>query len=211
MKIIIVDDHVLFRMGGKLAMQKQPDIEVIGEAGNSIELLNLIAENIIPDIILLDIVLPDVSGIDIAEKLKKMCPEVKILVLSAEYTADFVEQMMKIGVEGYISKTSPIDEIVYALRHVMDGYQYFGRDISRVLYDIVVSKQKKQEHSEIFSERELEVIKLCGEGLLSKEVADRLNLSSRTIENYKNNIFKKLGINNTVELVRYAFREGILE
>jgi DNA-binding NarL/FixJ family response regulator len=198
-------------MGAKHALQKQSDIEVIGEVGNSIEFFNLLAENIIPDIILLDIVLPDVSGIDIAKKMREMYPNVKILMLSAEYTADFIEQMMEIGVEGYICKTSSIDEVVYALRHVTDGYQYFGRNVSKVLYDIVVSKQTKQGPNELFSDRELEVIKLCGEGLLSKEIASQLNLSPRTIENYKNNIFKKLGINNTVELVRYAFREGILE
>ena len=168
-------------------------------------------ETVTPDIILLDIILPDTTGIEIARKLRKEKPAIKILAISAENTTDVVQAMINIGIEGFISKRqgSPGD-IVEAIRAIMDGYEYFGSDISSIIFKIYVSKKKTADVTPEFTGREKEIILLCRSGLLSKEIASRLDISPRTVDNHKANIFKKLGINNTLEMVQYATKNGII-
>lgn len=208
-KVFIVDDHQLFRMGLRLALTNKPKIDIVGEAASGKETLAYLASQT-PDIVLLDHILPDISGIDVARKLKKEKPEIKILMLSAEKPENIIEQVLETGIEGYISKSSHVEEVEEAIISVMNGLEYFGRDISKIIYDVVVTKKQRQEKIHPFTARELEIVSLCSEGLLSKEIADRLQISHRTVENHKNNIFKKLGINNSVELVNYAMQHGIL-
>ena len=208
---ILVDDHALFRLGVKSAIAGvHTDINIIGEADSGSELFRLL-ETVTPDIILLDIILPDTTGIEIAEKLRKERPEIKILAISAENTTDVVKKILDIGIEGFISKRKgSADEIAEAIRTIMNGLEYYGDDISSIIYKIYVSKKKTAEVTHEFTEREKEIIELCRAGLLSKEIAQRLNISSRTVDNHKSNIFKKLGINNTLEMVQYAIKNGII-
>jgi len=208
---ILVDDHALFRLGVKSALtSSHTDINIIGEADCGKELFRLL-ETVTPDILLLDIILPDTTGIEIAEKLRKEKPEIKILAISAENTSDVVKKMLDIGIEGFISKRKgSADEIAEAIRTIMNGLEYYGDDISSIIYKIYVSKKKTAEVTHEFTEREKEIIELCRAGLLSKEIAQRLNISSRTVDNHKSNIFKKLGINNTLEMVQYAIKNGII-
>ena len=209
MKIFIIDDHQLFRMGIRLMFAVKQDMDVIGEAASGKEAFAFL-ENHTPDIILLDNILPDTSGIEIARRLKKEKPEIKILMLSAEKPEHIIEQILEIGIEGFVTKTSDIQEVEKAVVSVMNGLEYFGRDISKIIHDVVVLKKQRKEKTHPFTSRELEIVRLCSEGLLSKEIADRLQISHRTVENHKNNIFKKLGINNSIELIRYSIQHGIL-
>ena len=208
---LIVDDHALFRLGIKSAItSNHADIHVIGEADCGSALFRLL-ETVKPDIILLDIILPDTTGIEIAQRLKKEKPEIKILAISAENTSDVVRKMLDIGIEGFISKSkgNP-DEIAEAIRAIMNGHEYYGDDISSIIYKIYISKKKTTVINNEFTEREKEIIELCRSGLFSKEIAARLNISPRTVDNHKSNIFKKLGINNTLEMVHYALKNGII-
>ena len=208
---ILVDDHALFRLGVKSAITSEhKDICIIGEADCGSTLFRLL-KTITPDIILLDIVLPDTTGVEIARKLRKEKPEIKILAISAENTTEIVQSMISIGIEGFISKRQGgADDIAKAIRTIMDGYEYFGSDISSIIYKVYVSKKNTIIVAPEFTEREKEIIDLCRDGLLSKEIADRLNISSRTVDNHKSNIFKKLGINNTIEMVQYATKNGLI-
>lgn len=208
---ILVDDHALFRLGVKSAiMNGHTDICIIGEADCGTALFRLL-ESTTPDIILLDILLPDMTGIDIARRIKKEYPGIKILAISAENTTEVVREMLDIGIEGFISKRQGgADEIAQAIRTIMNGYEYFGNDISAIIYKIYVSKKQTAEVTPEFTGREREIIELCREGLLSKQIADRLCISPRTVDNHKNNIFRKLGINNTMEMVQYALKHGII-
>jgi DNA-binding NarL/FixJ family response regulator len=208
---ILVDDHALFRLGIKSAiMSGHSDICIVGEADSGAELFRLL-KTILPDIILLDILLPDMTGIDIARRVRREYPDIKILAISAENTADVVQAMLDIGVEGFISKRQGgADEIAQAIRAIMNGFEYFGNDISAIIYKIYVAKKHTAEVTPEFTEREKEVIELCREGLLSKQIADRLYISPRTVDNHKNNIFRKLGINTTMEMVQYALKHGII-
>ena len=209
--VILVDDHALFRLGVKGALTgRYPDIRVTGEADSGKALFHLL-ELIRADIILLDIVLPDMNGVEIARRLRKDYPEIKILAFSAENTEEVVRTLMDIGIDGFISKRqSSANEPAEAIRSIMNGLKYFGKDIAAIIYNIYVSKKKTAEVTPEFTEREKEIIYLCREGLQGKQIADRLNISPRTVDTHKNNIFKKLGINNTMEMVQYALKQGII-
>ena len=209
--VILVDDHALFRLGVKGVLTgKYPDIRVTGEADSGKALFHLL-EIIRADVILLDIVLPDMNGVEIARRLRKDYPEIKILALSAENTEEVVQALMDIGIDGFISKRQcSANEPAEAIRSIMGGLKYFGKDISAIIYNIYIAKKKTAEVTSEFTEREKEIICLCREGLQGKQIADRLNISPRTVDTHKNNIFKKLGINNTMEMVQYALKQGII-
>lgn len=208
---ILVDDHALFRLGVKSAINSiHTDINIIGEADSGSALFRLL-ETTTPDIILLDILLPDTTGVEIARRLRNERPALKILAISAENTAEVVQAMLDIGIEGFISKRQGgVDEIAEAIRTIMNGFEYFGNDISAIIYKIYVSKKRTAEVTPEFTDREKEIILLCRDGLLGKEIAAHLNISPRTVDNHKNNIFKKLGINSTLEMVQYALKNGII-
>ena len=208
-KIIIVDDHFLFRMGTKLALSNSPlGIQVVAEAASGNELFAAL-ETTAPDLLLLDIMLPDMTGIEIAHKVKATYPEIKIVLLSAEEPKKVIEQVLETGVDGYVSKSAEMKEIENAIASVMNGLEYFGRDISKIINDLYSSKKRREQEDARFTERETEIIQLCCQGLLVKEIADHLNISSSTVKAHKTNIFHKLGINNSVELAKYVWRQTL--
>ena len=211
-KVIIVEDHELFRLGIKTAIEnRHPDLCIIGEAESGAEFFEL-PQLAIADIILLDITLPDMTGIDIARRLKAERPELKILACSAENACSIIQAMLDIGIEGFISKRQGgVDTIAEAIRSIMQGVEYYGQDICDIIYRIYVSKKKTAEVSAEFTVQEKRVIELCREGLPGKLIADRLGISLRTVDNHKNHIFRKLGISNTMEMVQYAIKNGIIQ
>jgi len=208
---ILIDDHELFRAGVRGVIEKShDDICIVAEAESGKELFSLLPDTE-ADIVLLDINLPDMSGIEIARRLRQDYPALKILAISAENSAETVRAMLDVGIDGFISKQKgTANELPQAIRAVADGLEYFGRDIATIIYDIYVSKKKTSEPTLEFTEREREIILLCRDGLQSKEIADRLFISPRTVDTHKTNIFRKLGINNTMEMVQYALKMGII-
>ena len=210
-KIIVVDDHNLFRMLLKTAFRTDcPDISVVGEAENGAELFRLLSDTP-ADLVLLDVKLPDMDGVEIARRLRGEYPDLKILAVSGENTADTVKAMIEAGIDGFISKQQGGDqELANAIRTIMSGLEYHGRDIASILYRVYVSKKKTAVVTNEFTEREREIIHLCRDGLQSKEIAARLGISTRTVVTYKERIFSKLGINNTMEMVQYALKKGII-
>jgi len=198
-------------MGLKAAFQNDyPDIHIVGESeyGND---LFLLPELSTADIILLDINLPDICGSEIARRLRREFPSVKILVVSAENTEETVKSMLEVGIDGFISKRkgNP-DELAEAILSIVNGIEYYGEDISKIIFGVYVSKKKVTKVTNEFSDRECEIILLCKEGLLCKEIASRLRISPSTVKTHKERIFQKLGINNTMEMVLYALKNGII-
>jgi len=210
--VIIVDDHEMFRLGLKTAIaSRHPDLRVVGEAESGAELFDLLTQMSV-DLILLDIALPDTNGIEIARRVKTERPEIKIIAVSAENAAQTVQQMIETGIEGFISKRyGGVDTFATAIRTVMLGINYFGSDISDILYGIYVAKKKTTNVTSEFTEQEKRIIELCSEGLPGKLVADKLGITISTVNNHKNNIFRKLGITNTMEMVQYALKKGIIQ
>jgi len=209
--VIIVDDCELFRLGVRTALADyHRDICIVGEVETGEELFDLLPARA-ADLVLLDIILPDMSGIDITRRLKKEYPDLKILAISSENTTSVTASLLEADVDGFISKRmGGANVLVDAIRSVMSGFEYFGKDISDVIYRIYVSKTKSAGVTANFTEQEKKIIELCRDGLPAKLIADRLNISPRTVDNHKNNIFRKLGINSTGEMVQYALKNGII-
>ena len=210
-KVIIVDDHDLIRMALRMSFSGYPDVSVSGEAGSGAELFALLGATPC-DLVLLDIGLPDMSGIEIARILRRDYPAVKILAVSAENTSDTIQALLDTGIEGFISKQSGgVDEIIRAIRSIMDGEVYYGSDITTMMYKIFVSK--KHTPAAVlpeFTTREKAIIELCRDGFIAKEIAQQLDISIHTVRNHKTNIFQKLGLNNSMEMVRYALKHKII-
>jgi len=211
-KVFVVDDHALFRMGIKSLLNEKNTGIIITEEADCGENFFRLLPSADTNLVLLDINLPDMSGVEIAIRLKKEYPALKILAVSSENDASIIKSLVDAGIDGFISKqNSGGNELIEAIHSVMNGLEYFGRDISAIIYDIFVSKKKVTSVSSEFSEREKEIILACKDGLLSKEVAAKLGISINTVNTHKKNIFLKLGINNTMEMVKYALEKGIIK
>jgi len=206
-RVFLVEDHPLIRTGLKLSLGAVPGhFAVVGEADSPGSFFAQYPQVGI-DVLLLDISLSAGSGIDIARRLRAEHAPLRILVLSAETDEDNIVTLTDIGVDGFVSKMIQPEELCLAIESVAEGTEYFGKDISRIIRDVNISKKADKI---MFTERENEIIALCSEGLAAKEIAYRLNISIDTVNAHKYNIFKKLGINNSVELVRYAIKNGII-
>ena len=210
-RIIMVDDHELFLLGLRTAITcNYDDVEIVGEAGSGEELFVLLKVTA-ADIALIDIEMPGMTGIEVAKRLKIEYPEMKILVVSSKNCADTVEQMLQIGINGFISKSNCKPSIlVEAIHSIMQGFEYFGKDISGIISRIYVAHKKTTQVSNEFSNQEKLIIEYCHEGLPAKLIADRIGINTRTVEWYKLQIFRKLGINSTLEMVRFAVEKGII-
>ena len=210
-QLIIVDDHTLFRVSLKTALEcGYPDICVTGEANCGKDLFALLPSTPV-DIVLLDINLPDMSGAEIALHLRREYPNVKILAVSGENASQTIQSMLEAGIDGFVSKQKcDADELAGAIRSVMGGLEYFGRDISAIIFGVYVSKKKTAEVTPEFTERERDIIIACRDGLEGKEIAARLDISVNTVNVHKRNIFQKLGINNTMEMVQFALKKGLI-
>jgi DNA-binding NarL/FixJ family response regulator len=202
----------MFRTGIRMYIESNcDDISVVGEAesGENLLLLPQLAE---ADVTLLDIELDGMSGIEAARKLKKKHPEMKILTISAKTTHDVVDAMLNAGINGFISKRRGSNEnVVEAIRAVHSGYDYYGKDISEIMFNIYITTKKTTQATSEFTAQERKIIELSGQGLSARKIADRLCIEHRTVEHHKQNIFDKLDIHSTYEMVQYAVKNGIIK
>lgn len=207
--VILVDDHPLMRLGVKASlMAYKGEINVAGEVSSADELFSILPDKEV-DVVLLDIQMPGMSCEDAVRKLKKDFPKVKILILSSINEDEIIYRLIKVGIDGFVPKTTNIEKIKTAIHNVYSGISYYGVDVTKIMGR---SNQDTPSSSLAeLTEREKEVIVLCCDGLLSKEIASRLNISHRTVEMHKSNIFKKLGINNTIELLKWSLEHGVVK
>jgi DNA-binding NarL/FixJ family response regulator len=212
-KIVLVDDHDIVRDGLKVLLMNLPDIKVIGEVSTGRELFNLL-QNIKPDVIIMDITLPKMSGIVATEKVRLEYPDIKVIMLTASVNDKSVSDSFKAGALGFLPKNSNQIELLMAIREVNNGNRFLAKSISEDVLEKYLNKYKPYtiNQSKIeneLTERELEIIELFADGYNYKEVADKLNISTSTVETHKKNIFEKLEINSIVGLVKYAIKNGI--
>ncbi|MBQ6276803.1 MAG: response regulator transcription factor [Bacteroidales bacterium] len=206
LKIAIVDDHPLFLMGTRMAMMPFYDLNLIRTFSSGKEFLESLP-SFMPDVVLLDIIMPEMNGLQVTEKLRAEYQNIKILILSAETDEETILKAVEIGVNGFISKASQPNDIYNAIETIADGADYFGRDIAQILNEVAAGKKMQDD---VFSPRELEIIRYCADGLMSKEIAEKLSISARTVEGHKLSIFRKMGISNTAELIKYSVKHGIV-
>ena len=205
-KVLVVDDQPLIRMGIGFSLVNTR-YQIAGEASNVEEAVDFLKKHDDFHVVLLDLILPDGSGVDVAETIHQVRPDMKILVVSAETLPEVIVKLMEVGVDGFVSKDVGNDVLVEALDSVMSGKFYFGTDVMRTIRK---AKQMADTTSAL-TKRELEIVRLCAQGLDVRDIANRLYISQRTVEAHKNNIFKKLGVSSTSELVTYAFQQGIMK
>jgi len=208
--LAIVDDHELFRYSLRMKLESRyPEIHIAGEAAKGTELFGLL-ETVAVDIVLLDVMMPGMNGIEVARRLKTQYPAVKILAISSDNSAQTIQEMLNIGIDGFISKNNCNGDIlIEAIHTIMQGFEFFGQDISEIISRVYLAKKNTARITDEFTELEKCVIQYSIEGLTAKKIADRMFLSPRTVDWHKSNIFKKLGINSTLELVKFAVKNGI--
>jgi len=213
-RIVIVDDHTLFRKGLKAIIGTDNGFEVIGEAGNAADGL-LLAGETKPDIMIIDITLPDKDGIKLTREVRLNFPEIKIMIVSMHSKTDYIVEAFRSGALSYIVKDSATENLISGLHSVSEGVHYIDNSIAKEvifgLQDADFKKKKKEDAYECLTNREQQVFRLLVEGALVKEIAEKLFISPKTVENHRGNIMKKLNIHSTVELIRYAVDVGLIE
>lgn len=212
-KLIVLDDHTIVIDGIRAMLIGNAGIKLIGEANDMPSLLKQL-ENGLPHIIIADIKLNGgMTGIEIAAIVKKEFPRIKILMLSGNTEDHYVLRAIKAGATGFLSKDCSKDEFIAAINSVYAGQTYFGENISHVIIDQYVrqSVQNIQDADKPLSGREMEIVQWLCNGLTTKEIGEKLFISSRTVESHKNSILQKLGLQNTIELVKFAIRENWIE
>lgn len=205
-RVLVVDDHPLMLIGISAMLQGVPDIEVAGMASDGTSAFEK-AVALKPDVMLSDVVMPGMDGVELAARMRAEQPDVALLMLSSDSSPATMEKLLHIGIDGFLPKTSDNGTLVEAIRSVAAGYEYFGTDTARLIERISTAKKASES---LFTPREMDVIRLSCQGLQYKEIAGELGIKYLTVVTIKNNIFNKLGINNTVELVLYAIKKNLI-
>jgi two-component system nitrate/nitrite response regulator NarL len=208
-RVLIADDHPVVRKGLTNYLTRQPRLEVIGEAADGAETLAK-AKELAPDLILMDIDMPKLNGLTAAEILHRENPQVKVLILSGHPSARYAVQIIKSGACGSISKEAPTDELLQAIETVVAGGSYFSADTARAALDGLAGRRSERSGPKLTSPRERDVLVAITDGLSSKQIADRLGMSLRTVETHRERIMRKLNIRNVAGLTKYALLEGLI-
>ena len=208
-RVLIVDDHAVFRAGLKLLVDAEEDLETAGEAGNARDAI-FQARSTTPDVVLMDVVMPDQSGLDVLPQLLHEHPEMKVLILSMQDDPQYVKQAFSAGASGYILKEAADTEVVAAIREVARGGRYVNPELGARLVAADADEMRRAEENPL-SEREQEVLRLLALGHTNQEIAKQLFISVRTAETHRAHIMQKLRLATRADLVRYALAQGLLD
>jgi len=211
-RILLADDHVLMRRGVRALLERHEEFEVVAEAGDGREALQL-AEKHTPDIVVADIGMPILNGIEAARQITQKAPNIGIVVLSMHSDESYLLRALKAGVRGYLLKDCPESDLINAIRAVYVGKAFFSPAVSKMLVEDYVQQLRNrgaEDSYDLLSTREREVLQLLAEGNSNKDVASILNLSLHTVETHRANILQKLNLHGTPELMLYAIRKGVV-
>lgn len=209
--IFLADDHAVVRDGLRFLLEAQPDLDVIGDAGNGRETVRLVDKHR-PDIVIMDIAMPEINGIEATWEILQRCPSAQVIILSMHSTNEHIKRAVKAGARGFLLKESAGVEVVEAVREVFKGECYFSQKISNRLIDRIVwqiCNDESESQLEKLSPREIEVLQLVVEGKTSLEIAEILSLSPKTIETYRSRLMNKLEIDDITGLVKFAIQHGL--
>ncbi|QOY91347.1 response regulator [Paludibaculum fermentans] len=211
-RIILADDHTVIRSGLKLLLERQPDLEVVGEAENGRQAVDL-AEQLVPDVAVLDIAMPQLNGIDASRQIVARNPKVAVVILSMHSDEGYVMRALQVGAKAYLLKDSAEVDLIRAVRSVHAGESFFSPSVGRVLLEDYVRQMRVKgtdDSYELLTNREREVLQLIAEGKANKEISSLLNLSLHTVETHRTRILQKLNLHSVPELILYAVRKGIV-
>jgi two-component system, NarL family, response regulator LiaR len=209
-RVVVADDHPAFREGLCRLLSDEKELEVIGQAANGIEVVNL-TRSLNPDVAILDISMPKLNGIEATKQIKECSPNTTVLMLSAFIFHNYVVASLKAGASGYVTKDTPLCEILSAVRIAHAGDKIIGHRVANSLIKQLISRKTCHTGNSGLNAREIEVIKLTAGGKRNKEIAFALHISERTVQSHMVNIFSKLNVNSRIEAVMQAFKEGWLD
>jgi DNA-binding NarL/FixJ family response regulator len=211
-RILLADDHTIVRDGVRVLLDAEPDLEVVAEAGDGAEAVELaLNENV--DLAILDVTMPRLTGLQAAAELTRRRPDLKILILSMHDKEQYFFEALKAGASGYVLKTAANRDLIEACRAAMRGEPFlYPKAVQALIRDFLERAGRGEETAQDpLTPRELEVVKLIGEGHTSEEIAEMLFISKKTVDRHRANVLEKLGMRNRVELTRYAIRNGLVE
>ena len=211
-RILLADDHGVVRKGLRFLLERQPGMEVVGEAGDGREATRL-AESLTPDIVIMDIAMPLLNGIEATAQIVKRDPKIGVIILSMHSDEDYLLSALNAGAKGYLLKDSAEVDLVRAIQAVMRGTPFFSPEIAKTMledYMRFLQQRNLQDSYELLTEREKEVLQLLAEGKSNKEVATILDISVYTVDTHRMHLMQKLNLHNTAEIVLYAVRKKII-
>ncbi|HEY1357811.1 MAG TPA: response regulator transcription factor [Thermoleophilaceae bacterium] len=207
-RVLIADDHGIVRSGLRMLLDRQPDIEVVGEAEDGVGALSL-AQNERPDVAVLDVSMPRMTGLQAASEVRSHCPDTRVLLLSMHDDERYFFEGLEAGAAGYVLKRAADTDLIDAVRTVADGRTFLSDDAQRALMSEWLDGGR--EPGDPLTPREIEVVKLVAEAYTNRQIADTLGLAEKTVESHRANVLSKLDMRDRVELVRYAIRRGLVE
>lgn len=211
-RILIAEDHTIVRQGLSALINRQPDMQVVGEAKDGKEAIEKTKE-MSPDVILMDIAMKHMNGLEATARIKKIAPEVKILVLTMYDNEEYIYQILRAGASGYLLKEAAMADLISAIKAVNGGESYLSPSISKKVIEDYIRRAEQGETAgfdDILSDREREILQLIAEGHTYEEIASILCISKKTVETHRANIMDKLDIHDKVGLVKYAIRKGLI-
>ncbi len=215
LRVLIVDDHALFRRGLRMVLEQESDVEVVGEAADGEEAVD-VAQELMPDVILMDVRMPKRSGIEATEEIKDLIPHARILMLTISEDESDLFDAIKAGASGYLLKEISIEEVADAVRAVAAGQSRLSPSMaSKLLTEFAAMSRRSEEPEQLpaprLTDREMQVLRLVAQGLANREIAKQLFISENTVKNHIRNILEKLHLHSRMEAVVYAVREKLLE
>ena len=207
-RILLADDHAVVRHGFKMILSAQVDMEIVGEAGNGREAVQL-SEELRPDIVVMDVAMPELNGIEATRRLAASVPHSRVIALSMHKDSVYVREILRAGARGYLLKDSPAGDLVSAVRSVAGGESYLSPAVSNAVLDDY--RRHVTNPIDLLTSREREVLQMLAEGKTNKEIAVVLNLSVYTVDAHRGRIMEKLNVHSINELVRFAVRNGLID
>ena len=211
LSIMLADDHPVVRRGMQTLLETEPDFSIIGEAGDGLETVRLV-ERLQPDVLVLDLMMPGLSGLEALPIIRQRLPRTRVVVLSMHGDNAFVAEALKNGATGYVLKGCEEQNLILAVREAAAGRRFLSPPVTERAIDAYIEQARAApiDPHETLTAREREVLQLAAEGSTGAEIAARLHISQRTVENHRANVMRKLGLKNQSELVRYALRRGLI-
>jgi DNA-binding NarL/FixJ family response regulator len=214
-RVVLCDDHAIFREGLKNVLAANPALEVVGEAANGLQAVEMV-KRLKPDMVIMDIAMPEMSGVDATREISAMLPETRVIILSMHSRKTFIMESLKAGARGYVLKDSAGEKLLDAVEAVLKGESYLDSPVAAHIVDEFVKLPEKtvpesDDPPERLSERERQILRLIVEGNTNKEIAEKLFISPKTVENHRTRIMSKLGRHDVIGLIKYAFAIGLVD
>lgn len=210
-RVLLADDHTIVRSGVRMLLRSEADIEVVGEAENGREAIQM-AINLQPDIVVMDIAMPEIDGLEATRQIKASCPNTNVLVLTMHRTDEYFFEMLRAGASGYVLKAAGTNELIHAMRVIAMGEVYLYPTMAKKLLSDYLDKVKHQAPMETgLSRRESEILALIAEGYTNNEIAEKLVISASTVHTHRSKLLQKLNLSSRHELIQYARQAGIIK